>query len=171
MGLFLLPQSVHVLFLFSSVLSLSHVPLFATPWTATRKASLSVTNSRSLLKLMSIESVMPSNHLILYRLLFLLPSIFPSIGVFTNESVLPIRWTKYWSFRFSISLSNEDSGLISFRVDWLELLAVQGTLRSLPQHQNSKASILQSSAFFIVQLSYPYTTTEKKQSFDWIDLC
>ena len=125
---------------------------------------LSVTNSRSLLKLMSIESVMPSNHLILYRPLFLLPSIFPSIRVFSNESVLPIRWTKYWSFRFSIILSNEDSGLISFRIDWLELLAVQATLRSLLQHQNSKASILQSSAFFIVQLSYPYTTTEKTRA-------
>ena len=130
-----------------------------TPWTATRQASLSITNSWSLLKLMSIESVMPSNHLILCRPLFLPPSIFPSIRVFSNESVLCLRWPKYWSF--SISPSNEYSGLISFRMDWLDLLAVQGTLKSLLQHHSSEASILQCSAFFMVQLSCPYTTTGK----------
>ena len=127
-------------------------PTFATPWPAACQASLSITNSQSLLKLMSIESVMPSNHLILCHPLLLLHSIFPSIRVFSNESVLPIRWPKYWSFSFSISPSNEYSGLISFRMDWLDLLAVHGTLRSL-QHHSSKASILQHSAFFIVQLS------------------
>ena len=125
------------------------------------QASLSVTNSWSLLKFMSIESVMPSNHLILCRPLFLLPSIFPSIRVFSNESVLPIRWPKYWSFSFSISPSNEHSGLIPFRMNWLDLLAVQGTLKSLLQHRSSKASILQRSAFFTVQLSHPYMTTGK----------
>ena len=130
-----------------------------TPWTATRQASLSITNSWSLLKLMSIESVMPSNHLILCRPLFLPPSIFPSIRVFSNESVLCLRWPKYWSF--SISPSNEYSGLISFRMDWLDLLAVQGTLKSLLQHHSSKTSILWCSAFFIVQLSHLYTTTGK----------
>ena len=130
-----------------------------TPWTATRQASLSITNSWSLLKLMSIESVMPSNHLILCRPLFLLPSIFPSIRVFSNESVLCLRWPKYWSF--SISPSNEYSGLISFRIDWLDLLAILGTLKSLLQHHSSEASILQCSAFFMVQLSCPYTTTGK----------
>ena len=135
---------------FSSVQSLTHVQLFVTPWTAAHQASLSITNSRSLLKLMSIESVMPSNHLILCRPLLLLPSIFPSIRVFHNESVLCIRWTKYWSFSFSISPSNEYSGLISFRIDWFDLLAVQGTLKSLLQHHSSKASILQLSAFFMV---------------------
>ena len=126
------------------------------PWTAARQASLSITNSWSLLKLMSIESGMPSNHLIFCCPLLLLPSIFPSIRVFSNESVLHIRWPKYWSSSFSISPSNEYSGLISFRMDWLDLLAVQGTLRSLLQHHSSKASILQCSAFFIVQLSHPY---------------
>ena len=124
-----------------------------TAWTAARQPSLSITNSRSLLKLMSIELVMPSNHLILCRPLLLLPSIFPSIRVFFNESVLRIRWPKYWSFSFSISPSNEYSGLISFRLDWLDLLAVQGTLKSLFQHQSSKATFLRRSAIFIVQLS------------------
>ena len=124
-----------------------------TPWTAARQASLSITNTWSLLTLMSIELEMPSNHLILCHLLFRLPSIFPSIGVFSNESVLCIRWPKYWSFSFSISPSNEYSGLISFRMDWLDLLAVQGTLKSLLQHQGSKASFLWCSAVFIVQLS------------------
>ena len=130
-----------------------------TPWTAAHQASLSITNSRSLPKLVSIESVMPSYHLILRRPLLLLPSIFPSIRVSSNESVLRIRWPKYWSF--SISPSNEYSGLISFRMDWLHLLAVQGTLSGLLQHHSSKASILQRSAFFMVQLSHPYTTTGK----------
>ena len=132
-----------------------------TPWTAAHQASLSFTNSRSLLKLSSVESVMPYNHLILCRPLLLLPSIFHSISVFSNESVLHIRWPKYWSFSFSISPSNEYSGLISFRIDWLDLLAVQGILDSLLQHHNSKASILQCSAFFTVQFSYPYMTTGK----------
>ena len=147
--------------LFSSVQLLSHVRLFATPWTTACQASLSITNSWSLPKLMSIELVMPSNHLILCRPLLLPPSIFPSIRVFSNESVLCIRWPKYWSFRFNISLSNEYSGLISFRIDWFDLLAVQGTLKSLLQHHSSKASILQCSAFFLVQLSHPYMTTGK----------
>ena len=146
---------------FSSVQSLSCVQLFATPWTAAHQASLSITNSWSLLKLMSIESVMPSNHLILCHPLLLLPSIFPSIWVFSNESALHIRWPKYWSFSFSITPSSEHSGLISFRMDWLDLLAVQGTLKSLLQHHSSKASILQHSAFFIVQLSHPYMTIGK----------
>ena len=137
--------------LISSVQLLSCVPLFATPWTAAYQASLSITNSKSLLKLMSIESVMPSNHLILCYPLLLPPSIFPSIRVFSNESVLRIRWPKYWSFSFSISPSNDYSGLISFRMDWLDLLEVQGILKSLCQHHSSKASILQRSAFFIVQ--------------------
>ena len=145
----------------SSVQSLSYVGLFATPWTAAHQASLSITNSWSLLKLMSIESVMPSNHLILCRPLLLPPSIFPRIRVFSNESALRIRWSKYWSFSFSISPSNEYSGLISFRMDWFDLLAVQGTLKSLLQHHSSKASILQRSAFFIVQLSHPHMTTGK----------
>ena len=140
--------------------SLSRVQLFVTPWTAARQASLSITNSQSLPKLTSIESVMPSNHLILCRPL-LLPSVFPRIRVFSNESVLRIRWPKYWSFSFSISPSNEYSALISFRMNWLDLLAVQGTLKSLLQHHSSKASILQCSAFFIVQLSHPYMTTGK----------
>ena len=134
---------------FSSVQSLSCVWLFATPWTAAHQASLSITNSQSLLKLMSIESVMPSNHLILCHPLLLPPSIFPSIRVFSNESVLRIRWPKYWSFTFSISPSNEYSGLISFRIDWLDLLAVQGTLKILLRHHSSKASVLQRSAFLI----------------------
>ena len=144
----------------SSVQSLSRVQLFATPWNVARQASLSINNSRSLLKLMSIESVMPSNHLIFCPLLFL-PSIFPSIRVFSSESVLPIRWPKYWSLSFSISPSNEHPGLISFRMDWLDLLAVKGTLESLLQHHSAKASILQCSAFFIVQLSHPYMTAGK----------
>ena len=131
------------------------------PWTAAHQASLSITNSRSLLKLMSIESVMPSNHLILCHHLLLLPSIFPNIRIFSKESVLHIRRPKYWSFSFSISPSNEYSGLISFRIDWFDLLAVQGTLKSLLQHHSSKPSILQPSAFFMVQLSHPYITTGK----------
>ena len=135
---------------FSSVQLLSHVQLFATPWTAACQASLSITNSQSLLELMSIELVMPSNHLILCHPLLLPPSIFPTIRVFSNESVLPISWPKYWSFSFSISPSNKYSGMISFRIDWFDLLAVQGTLKSLLQHQSSKASVLQCSAFFIV---------------------
>ena len=133
----------------------------ATLWTAARQASLSITNSRSPPKLMSIESVMPSNHLILCRPLLLLPSIFPSIRLFSNESALHIRLPKYWSFSFSISPSNEHPDLISFRMDWLDLLAVQGTLKSLLQHHSSKASILRLSAFFIVQLSHLYMTTGK----------
>ena len=145
----------------STVQLLSRVRLFATPWTAARQASLSITNSQSLLKLMSIESVMPSNHLILCHPLLLLPSIFPSIRVFSNESVLCIRWPKYWSFSFSISPSNEHSELISFRKDWLDFLAVQGTLKSLLQHHSSEASTLRCSAFFTVQLSHPYITTGK----------
>ena len=144
----------------SSVQSLSRVWLFATPWTAARQASLSITNSRSLPKPMSIESVMPSNHLILCCPLLLLPSIFPSIRVFSNESALHIRWPKYKSFSFNISPSNENPGLI-FRMDWLDLLAVQGILKSLLQNHSSKASILQLSGFFIVQLSHPYMTTGK----------
>ena len=143
-----------------SVQSLGNIRFFATPWTASGQASLSITNSGSLLKFISIESVMPSNHLILHHPL-LLPSILPSIRVFSNESVLHIRWPKYWSFSFSISPSNEYSGLISFRIDWLDLLAVQGTLKSLLQHHSSKASILWRSAFFIVQFSHPYMTMEK----------
>ena len=135
---------------FSSVQSLSHVWRFATPWTAARQASLSITNSQSLPKLMSITSVIPSNHLILCHPLFLLSSIFPSIRVFSNDSVLCIRWPKYWSFSFSISPSNEHPRLISFRMDWLYLLAVQGTHKSLRQHHSSKASILWCSAFFTV---------------------
>ena len=144
-----------------SVQSLSRVRLFATPWTMACQASLPITNSLSLLKLMSIESVMPSNHLILCHPLLLLPSIFPSIRVFSNESFLCIMWPKYWSFSFNISPSNEYSGLISFRMDWLDLLAVQGTLKSLLQHHSSKASLLWRSAFFIVQVSHPYMTTGK----------
>ena len=132
-----------------------------TPWTAACQASLSTANSWSLLKLMSIESVMPSNYLILCRPLLLLPSVFPSIRIFSNESVLRIRCPKYWSFSFSISLSNEYSGLISFRMDWLDLLTVQRMLKSLLQHHSSKASILLHSAFFKVQLSHPYMTTGK----------
>ena len=141
--------------------SLSHVRLFVTPWISARQASLSITNSRSLLKLISIESVMPSSHLILCRPFLLLPPIPPNIRVFSNELNLRMRWPKYWSFSFSISPSNEYSGLISFRMDWLDLLAVQRTLKSLLQHHSSKASIFQRSAFFTVQLSHPYMTTGK----------
>ena len=137
------------------VQSLSHVQFPAIPWTVARQASLSFTISQSLFKLMSIESVMPSHHIILYYFLLHLPAIFPSIRVFSNESVLCIRWPKYWSFSFSISPSNEYLGLISFRIDWFDLLALQGTLNSLLQLHSSKASILQRSAFFMVQLSYP----------------
>ena len=147
--------------LFSSVQSLTCVWLFATPLIAVRQASLSITNSRSSPKLMSIESVMPSSHLIFCHPLLLLLPILPSIRVFSNESTLCMRWPKYWSFSFSISPSNEHPGLISFRMDWLELLAVQGTLKSLLQHHSSKASILWCSAFFSVQLSHPYMTTGK----------
>ena len=146
---------------FSSVQSLSRVRLFATPWIAARQASLSITNSQSLTKLMSIELVMPSSHLILCRPLLLLPPIPPSIRVFSNESTLRMGWPKYWSFSFNISPSNEHPGLISFRMDWLDLLAVQGTLKGLLQHHSSKASILRCSAFFTVQLSHPYMTTGK----------
>ena len=147
-------------FCMCSVQSLSHVQHFVTPWTAACQASLSITNSQSLPKLMSIELVMPSNHLILCHPL-LLPSVFLSIRVFSNESVLHIRWPKYWSYSFNISPSNEHSGLISFRMDWLDLLAVQGTLKNLLQHHSSKASILQRLAFFMVQLSHPYMATGK----------
>ena len=146
---------------FSSVQSLSCAQLFVTPWTAAWQASLSITNSQKL-KLMFIESVMPSNHLILCHPLLLPPSIFPSIRVFSNESVLRIRWPKYWSLSFNISPSNEHSGLIYFRMNWLDLLAVQGTLKSLLQHHSSKESILQCSAFFIVQLSHPHMTTRHR---------
>ena len=146
---------------FSSVQFLSRVRLFGTPWTAARQASLSIANSQSPPKPISIESVMPSNHLILCCSLLLLPSILPSIMVFSNESALHIRWPKYWRFSFSISPSKEHPGLISFRMDWLDLLVVQGTLKSLLQHPSSKASILRCSAFFTVQLSHPYMTTGK----------
>ena len=149
----------------SSVQSLSRVQLFVTAWTSAHQASLSITNSWSLLKLMSIMSVMPSNHLTLCRHLLLLPSIFSSIWGFSNESVLHIRWPKYWRFGFSISSSYEYSGLISFKINWLDLLAVQGTLKSLLQHHSSKASILKHSAFFMVQLSYPYRTALTKRTF------
>ena len=153
----LLPQ-------FSSVQALGRVWLFATPWTAAHQAFLSFTISQNLLKLMSIESVMPSNHLILCGPLLLPPSVFPSIRIFSNESVLRIRWLKYWSFSCSISLSNQYSGLTSFRMDWFDLLAVQGTLKSLLQHHSSKALILQCSAFFMVQLSHPCMTTGKTKA-------
>ena len=151
----------NTLYQFSSVQSLSHVRLFATPWIAARQASLSITISRSSLRLTSIESVMPSSYLILCRPLLLLPSIPPSIRVFSNESTLCMRWPKYWSFSFSIIASKEIPGLISFRMDWLDLLAVQGTLKSLIQYHSSKASILRRSVFFTVQLSHPYMTTGK----------
>ena len=151
---------------FSSVHSRSPVWHFATPWTAALQASLSITNSRSLIKLMSIESVMPSNRFILCHPPLLPPSIFPSIRVFSNESVLCITWPKHWSFSFSIIPSKEHPGLISFRMDWLDLLAVQGTRKSLLQHHSSKASVLQRSAFFTVQLSHPYMTTGKNHSLD-----
>ena len=155
---------------FSSVQSLCRVWLFATPWTAARQASLSITNSQSLRKPMSIELVMPSNHLILCHPLLRLPSIFPSIRVFSNESALLIRWPKYLSFSFNISPFNEHPGLISFRMDWLDLLSVQRTLKSLHQHHSSKASILWHSAFFIVQLSYPYMAIEIKLVLIWTRL-
>ena len=157
---FFMAKYYSIICMFSSVQSLSYVWLLATPWTAARQASLYITNSQSLLKLMSIELVIPSNRLILCHPL-LLPLIFSSLRVFSNESVLHIRWPKYWSFSFSISPANEYSGLISFRMDWLDLLAVQGTLKALLQHHSSKASILQCSTFFIVQLSHPYMTTGK----------
>ena len=143
---------------FGSVQSLNHIRLLATPWTAAHQASLSITNSWSLPKLVSLELVMPPNHFILCHPLLFLPSIFPSIRVFSNESVLHIRWPKYWSFSFNISPSNEHPRLISFRMNLLDLLAVQGILKSLLQHHSSKASILHCLAFFIVQLSHPYVT-------------
>ena len=146
---------------FSLIQSISRLQLFAIPWTAAHQATLSIINSRSLLKLMSIASVIPSNHLILCHPLLLQPSIFPSIRVFSNESVHRNRWPKYWSFSFSISPPNVYSGLISFRIDWLDLLAVQENLQSLLQHHSSKTSVLRHSAFFIVQLSHPYMTTGK----------
>ena len=149
------------MWILSSVQSLSRVWLFTTPWIAACQVSLSITNSRSSLKLMSIESVMSSSHLILCRPLLLLPPIPPGIRVFSNELTLRIRWPKYWSFSFSISPSNEHPGLVTFRMDWLDLLAVQGTLKSLLQHHSSKVSILRCSAFFTVQLSHPYMTTGK----------
>ena len=157
---FFLVSQIYI-FQFSSVQSHIHVLLFAMPWITACQASLSITNSRSSLKLMSIESVMPSSHLILCHPLFLLPPIPPSIRVFCNESTLRMRWPKYWNFSFSIIPSKEYLGLISFRMDWLDLLAVQGTLKSLLQHHSSKASILWSSAFVTVQLSHPYMTTGK----------
>ena len=151
--------------MFQSVSSVTQSCPTATPWTAACQASLSIANSQSLLKLMSIESMMPSSHLSLCCPLLLPPSIFPSIRVFSNESVLRNRWPEYWSFTFSISPCNEYSGLISFRMDWLDLLAVQGTLKSLLQHHSSKASILWRSAVFIVQLPHPYMTTGKTIAF------
>ena len=155
------PFSLSSLSQFSSVQSLSRVQLLVTPWIATCQASLFIISPGVLLKLMPIESVMPSKHLILYHPLLLPPSIFPRIRVFSNQPVLPIRWPKYWCFNFNISPSNEYSGLISFRIDWFNLPAVQGTLKSLLQHHSSKASIIQCSAFFIVQISHPYMTTGK----------
>ena len=152
---------MHILTTVVSQFSRSVVSDSAAPWNAARPASLSITNYQSLLKLKSIESVMPSNHLIFCRPLFLLPSIFPSMRVFSNDSALRIRWPKYWSFSFNVSPSNEHPGLISFRMDWLDLLSVQGTLNSLLQHHSSKASVLWCSAFFLVQLSHPYMTTGK----------
>ena len=151
----------------SSVQSLSRVRVFATPWIAARQASLSITNSWSSPRLMSIESVMASSHLILCHPLLLMPPIPPSIRVFSNESTLLMRWPKYWRFSLSISPSNEHPGLISFRMDWLDLLAVQGTLKSLVQHHSSKASILWCSAFFIVQLADPFLTTGKTIALTW----
>ena len=152
---------------FSSVQSLSRVWLFATPWTAAWQASLSITNSWSVPKLMSIESVIQSNHFILCRPLLLLPSIFPSIRVFSNKLALCIRWPNYWSFSFSISPSNECSQLISFRIDWFDFLAIQETLKSFLQYHSSKASILQLSAFVMVQFSHPYMTTGKTTALTW----
>jgi len=151
----------HCILALSSVQLLSCVRLSATPWIATHQASLSITNSRSSPKLMCIESVMPSSHLILCRPILLMPPAAPSIRVFSNQSTLHIRWPKYWSFSLSISPSNEHPGMVSFRMDWLDLLAVQGTLKSLLQHHSSKTSILRHSAFFTVQLSHPYMTTGK----------
>ena len=156
-----LPIIESIIIQFSSVQSLSRVRLFATPRTTARQASLPITNSWSPPKPMSIESVMPSNHLILSHPLLLPPSVFPSIRIFSNESALRIRWPKYWSFSFNISPSNEHPGIISFRIDWLDLLAIQGILKSLLQHHSSKASILRRSAFYTVQLSHPYMTTGK----------
>ena len=156
-----LPRDTGQLFLGLVVQLLSHVPLFATPWTAAHQASLSFTISHSLLKHMSSELVILSSHLVLSRPLLLLRSMCPSIRVFSNESALRVRWPKYWSFSFSVSPSNEYSGLVSFRIDWFDLLVVQGTLKSLLQHHTSKASILQHSAFLMVQLSHPYMTTGK----------
>ena len=154
---------------FSSVQSLSHVRVFATPWTATRQASLFITNSQSLPTLMPIASVMSSNHSILCCPLLLLPSVFPRIGVFSSELIPCIRWPNYWSFSFSVSPSNEHSGLIYSRMDRLELPAVQGTLKSLLQHHSSKESIFQCSAFFIVQLTHPYMTSGKTIALTWLD--
>ena len=154
---------------YGSVQSLSHIQLFATPWTAARRASLSITNSQSPPKPMSIELVMPSTHLILCRPL-LLPSIFPSIRVFSNELALHIRWPKYWNFSFNISPTEEHPGLISFRMDWLDLLAVQETLKSFLQHHSSKASILQCSAFFIIQLT-SIQDYWKNHNLNWMDIC
>ena len=160
--LFCVPAAPHIyLYSVSSVQSLSRVRLFVTPWTEARWASLSITNPQSLIKLMSIELVMSPNQIILCHPLLLLPPILPSIRVFSNESTLHMRWPKYWSFSFNISPSNEYPGLISFRIDWLDLLAVQGTLKSLLQHHSSKASIFWPSAFLTVQLSHPYMTTGK----------
>ena len=153
---------IHVSIQLSSVQLLSRVQLFATTWIAARQASLSITNSQSSLKLTSIESVIPSSHLILCRLLFLWPPTPPSIRVFSNESTLHMRWPKYWSFRFSIIPSKEHPGLISIKMGWLDLLAVQGTLNSLLQHHSLKASILWCSAFYTVQLSHPYMTIGKR---------
>ena len=150
---------------------LSHVQLFVTPWTAAHQDPLSSTISQSFLKVMSIESVMPPNHLVLCCPLLLLSLIFPSVRVFSSELALCIRWPKYQSFSFSISPSNECSGSISFRIDWFDLLAVQGTLKSLLQHHNSKESILWHSVFFMVQFSHPYMITGKNHSFDCMDLC
>ena len=156
-----MPYGTTYIWNLSSAQLLSHVRLFVTTWTAAHQASLSITNSQSLLKLMSTKSVMPSNYLILCLPLLLLPSIIPTIRIFSNESVLHIRWPKYWSFNFSFSPSNASSGLISFRMDWLDLLAVPGTLKSLLQHHSPKASILRHSVCFTVQLSHPYMTTGK----------
>ena len=154
-----------------SSVQFSCVWLFATPWTAAHQASLSIINSQSLLKPMSTESVVPSNYLIFCCPLLFLPSIFLSIRVFSKKSVLCIRWPKYWSFSISIGPSNEYSGLISFQTDWVDILAVQGNLRNLLQHHSSKASILQWSGFFIVQLSHLYMTTRKTTSYEWMDIC
>ena len=170
MKIIMLYQQLQICRSVSSVQSLSHVWLFVTPWTAACQASLSITNSWSLLKLTSIESVMPSNHLILCCPLLLLPLVFPSIRVFSNKSVLHIRWPQYWSFSFSISPSNEYSGLISFRMDWLDLLTVQGTLKSLLQHHSSKASILQCSAFFRGKQRHPTPVLLPGKSHGWRSL-